>query len=133
MTWKKLKGHSVIANGIMANSDLPEILALSDGANLMVRNTTSLLALVKAGVGATILPELSVPKDALGIRLLSLKAGNLRREVGIIRKIELPLSPAAKAFLKVFTSFVRDRVSRDGSWRSDDANFRDNQLLAQEI
>ena len=133
VTWKRLAGHSVIANGIMADSDVPEIQALNAGANLMVRNTTSLLALVKAGVGATILPELSIPQDALGIRLLPLEAGNLRREVGAIRKTGTPLSPAARAFLEVFTSFVRDRVSRDGAWRNDHVLDREKRLTAQRI
>ena len=56
----------------------------------MVRNTTSLLALVRADVGAMILSELSILQDTLKICLLSLEARNLRREVGIIRKSERP-------------------------------------------
>lgn len=133
VTWKKLKGHSVIANGIMANSDVLEIQALNAGAKLMVRNTTSLLALVQAGIGATILPELSVPLDNLEIRLLPLEAGNLTREVGIIRKTETPLSPAAEAFVDVFTSFVQERISPDGLWRRDHASNTESQISAQGI
>ena len=57
----------------------------------MVRNTTSLLALVRADVSALILSELSFLQDTLKICLLSLEARNLRREVGIIRKSERPL------------------------------------------
>lgn len=126
-----LKNHPFIANGITTASEIPEIQALSAVAKLMVRNTTSILALVNAGVGATILPELAVPEEAAGIRLLPLEAGTLKREVGVIRKTDTPLSPPAKAFLEVFTSFVRDRVGHDGSWRSNHAYSRENQLPAR--
>lgn len=115
----------------MANSYVPEIQALNAGAKLMVRNTTSLLALVQAGIGATILPELSVPLDKLEIRLLPLEAGNLTREVGIIRKTETPLSPAAEAFVDVFTRFVQERISPDGLWQSDHASNTESQISAQ--
>lgn len=130
VTWEGLVDQTVIANGITENSDVPEIQALNAGANLMVRNTTSLLALVKAGVGVTILSELSIPQGALGICLLPLKARNLRRYVGTIRKTGTPLSPAANAFLEVFTSFVQDRVSRDGAWQIDHALDREKRPTA---
>jgi DNA-binding transcriptional LysR family regulator len=128
-----LRSHPFIANGITIASEVPEIQALSAAAKLMVRNTTSILALVRAGVGATILPELAVPEEATEIRLLPLEAGTLKREVGVIRKTDTPLSPAAKAFLEVLTKFVQDRVGHDGSWQSNHAFTRENQPPAQGI
>ena len=83
--------QSVIVNGIMEILDFSKIQTMNTEANLMVRNTTSLLALVRADVGAMILSELSILQDTLKICLLSLEARNPRREVGIIRKLERPL------------------------------------------
>ena len=83
--------QSVIVNGIMEILDFSKIQTMNTEANLMVRNTTSLLALVRADVGAMILSELSILQDILKICLLSPEARNLRREVGIIRKSERPL------------------------------------------
>ena len=70
----------------MAGYDHPEIQALGTRANLMVRNTTSLLALIKVGVGVTILPELAIPQEMTGIEVFPLEDENLKREVGTIQK-----------------------------------------------
>jgi len=118
VAWQDIKGQNILANGIMASSKHPEIQALNDGANLMVRNTTSLLALIKSGAGVTILPELSLPKHAEGFRVHALAADNLNRDVGTIHKKGTSLSPAAKAFLELFVDFVRARIDEDGAWRS---------------
>ncbi len=115
---KDIQEHPFIASGVTAASDIPEIQELNSLAKLMVRNNTSLLALVKAGLGATILPDLAVPEDLTGIRRLSLEEGHYRRGVGIIRKTETLLSPAAKGFLIVFERFVQDRINSNGAWQS---------------
>jgi len=115
VTCEDLSRYPLIANGIMESSEIPGIKNLNIQANLMVRNTTSLLALVKEGVGATILPELSVPRNIPGIRTIALENGNFFREVGVIRKTETRLSPAATAFLDVFRSCVMERVCPDGA------------------
>lgn len=117
VSWKSLGEQTILANGIMASSDHPEIQALNAGAKLMVRNTTSLLALIKAGSGVTILPELSIPQGTKGVSVLPLEDGNLKREVGTIHKTGIPLSPAADAFLKIFISFLQDKIDETGAWR----------------
>lgn len=113
---EKLAQQPLIANGVIDGSDNPGLKALSDSARLMVRNTTSLLALVKSGVGMTILPDLSVPRDMPGVRLIHIKEHNLRREVGIIHKADASLSPAANAFLAVFSEIVERNISPERAW-----------------
>ena len=117
VTWKMLADQVIISNGIMAGYDHPEIQALGTRANLMVRNTTSLLALIKVGVGVTILPELAIPQEMTGIEVFPLEDENLKREVGTIRKTDVQLSPASKAFMSVFTKLVEDRIDQNGAWR----------------
>jgi DNA-binding transcriptional LysR family regulator len=118
--WSRLRGDNFIANGITAASTVPEIQEISANAALMVRNTTSILALVGAGVGTTILPELSIPKGATGIRFAPLEGGPFRREVGVIRKSGATLSPAAKRFVEIFEDFVRTRVDASGNWMGEE-------------
>lgn len=115
--WKTLAAQSVIANGIMEGSDHPEIAALTTRASLMVRNTTSLLALVKSGAGISILPELAIPKDDNNLELIPLPGSGLIREVGLIKRADAVLSPAADAFMDVFNSYVQKRVDHHGAWR----------------
>lgn len=107
ISWNTLKTRTLITNGIMSNSDRPEILALHAAATLMVRNTTSLLALVKSGVGSTILPAFAVPTGYPGVQCRPIgDISGVTREVGIIRKQDTVLSPAAEAFVQVLDEYV---------------------------
>jgi DNA-binding transcriptional LysR family regulator len=114
--WARLRTEHFIANGITAGSSVPEIREISANAAIMVRNTTSIMSLVGAGVGTTILPELSIPIGAKGIRLAPLEHGPHLREVGVIQKSGLILSPAAVRFLEFLRNFVHARVDSDGNW-----------------
>ena len=67
----------------------------------MVRNVTSILALVRRGVGVTLLPSLSVPRDDNRIRFLPLAVAGIRRDVGVISRADTTLSPVAGAFCEV--------------------------------
>lgn len=115
-SWSRLRGDNFIANGITAASTVPEVQEISANAAIMVRNTTSILSLVGAGVGSTILPELAIPIGSKGIRLAPLERGPHRREVGIIQKSGSTLSSAANRFLEFLGEFVRGRVDTGGNW-----------------
>ena len=58
--WDALGPWPFIANGLCAQIQEAAFQAIFDGAQLMVHNTTSLLAMVRAGVGVTVLPRLTV-------------------------------------------------------------------------
>jgi len=84
LTWADLSGERFIANGLchrITDEDFQPILA---GARLMVRNTTSLLGLIRAGVGITVVPRLVVegaPGDLVFLPLLDTAA---QRDVWMI-------------------------------------------------
>lgn len=68
---------------------------------LTVHNTASLLALVKAGVGATVLPELAIPKpDRALLTIRPIGEPPITRTVGLLYRDGISLSPAAMAFLE---------------------------------
>lgn len=99
VTFADLNTETVIANGstaVIPGSDLVEV---STGPRLMVRNMTSLTALVRQGIGVTILPELAVPPET-GLTSLPFHGaeGPIWRDIGLLEKRGAYLAPAAVAF-----------------------------------
>jgi DNA-binding transcriptional LysR family regulator len=72
-----------------------------------VQNTTSLLALVAAGVGITTLPRLAVPDEREDVAFIPTRYPDLQRILGIVISRERSLSPAAAAFVKVIEAAFR--------------------------
>lgn len=99
--WSDLGDATVIANGLSRSIADPAYRSLEERSSLMVRNVTSILALVRRGVGVTLLPSLSVPRDDEGIRFLSLAGAAIRRNVGVMSRADSTLSPVARAFCEV--------------------------------
>ena len=98
LRWSDLEGRALIANGLSRAIADPGYRALEQQARLMVRNVTSILALVRRGIGVTLLPRLAVPPEDEALRLLPLAAFGIRRHVGVIRRDGASLSPVAEAF-----------------------------------
>ncbi len=111
-----LKDEQLIANGIVANLEFPEIRRLNQNSKLMVRNTVSLLALVQAKVGITILPQLSVPPQNSELIALPLQGDLFKREVGILQRHDVPLSTAAQTFIQLFQESVHPHLTTSGEY-----------------
>lgn len=99
LTWDDIKGEDFIANGLCAQINDPRFLPVLAAARLTVPNTASLLALVRAGVGLTLLPRLAVPADLSDLAFLPLADAQWRREVWLATPARAWLTPAAKAFV----------------------------------
>lgn len=98
-----------IANGASARMRDPDFQAISQASRLMVRNVTSLLALVRADFGVTVLPALSVAPDP-AVCCRPLAGEDLYREVGLLTRAGRALSPVAEAFGEAF----RETIARSG-------------------
>ncbi len=96
-----LDGRTMLANGITGTSP-------PDAAPIVVRNVLSLLALVRAGIGITLLPRLSLA-DAPDLAFVPVDEPDARRTVGVVSRAGESLSPAAAAFL----ALVRDALAAD--------------------
>ncbi len=97
--WEDLADIPFIANGLcdqIRDAGFQPILA---GARLMVRNTASLLGLVRAGVGVTLLPRLVNSPETKGLAFLPLADTDARREVWMITQPRQTLTPAARALV----------------------------------
>ncbi len=97
LTWADLDGVDFIANGLCANIHDEGFAPILDASPLMVLNTASILSLVRAKVGVTILPELAVLPEFLDLEFLPLVDSKARREVWMVTPPTHMLTPAAKA------------------------------------
>lgn len=111
LDWRALEPWPFIANGVcghIADETFQRILA---GSQLMVRNTTSLLALVRAKVGVTVLPRLVVHGSERELRFLPVADPAALRRIDILRRANNRLSPAALSFEAAIRSTARDVVA----------------------
>ncbi len=97
LTWDDLKGIAFIENGLCAHIRNEEFQPILNASRLMVPNTASILSLVRAGSGITILPELAVPPDFIDLEFLPLADKSARREVWMLTPQAPMLTPAAQA------------------------------------
>ena len=99
LTWDDIEGEDFIANGLCDQITDPRFQSVLDGSRLNVPNTASLLALVRSGVGITLLPRLAVPSDFDDLVFLQLADASQRRDVWLITQSRHRLTPAASAFV----------------------------------
>ena len=99
LTWDDMSGQDFIANELCDQITDPRFQPVLEASRLMVPNTASLLALVRAGVGITVLPRLAVPTQGTELAFLPLKDVSVRRVVWMATPSRNWLTPAAKAFV----------------------------------
>ena len=98
LEWPSLEPFPFIANGVcgvIADEGFQRVYAASA---LMVRNTTSLLAMVRADVGVTVLPRLAIDKAERQLKFLPVADPKAQRRIDILRRAKVSLSPAAQSF-----------------------------------
>lgn len=98
--WKDLAGINFIANGLCTQIRDEGFVPIMDNSRLMVRNTASILSLVRAGVGVTLLPELAILPEYDDLEFLPLNDSTARREVWIVTPPDPMLTPAARALVQ---------------------------------
>ncbi|WP_161539850.1 LysR family transcriptional regulator [Glaciimonas sp. PCH181] len=97
-TWQQLDGQTLISNGSMRLIDKALIDPLLRNSKMHIANITSLLGLIEANVGITILPSLAFPKLSEGICFVPIKSPVAKRTIGILQLAEVSLNPAAEEF-----------------------------------
>jgi DNA-binding transcriptional LysR family regulator len=107
LRWRDMQDHVLIANGLsnlITDPDFAPILAKS---RLMVPSITSLLGLVRAGVGISVLPRLAVSQEQDDIAFLPLRDVTARRTVHIASQPHAKLMPAAREFLALIADMQK--------------------------
>lgn len=100
ISWDMLKERTLLGNGITGLIGSPEFTDLVSKAPITVYNVLSLLALVRAGVGITVLPRLSLPASERDLCFLALRDPLALRQVGLLSRTSEIASPAMQAFVR---------------------------------
>ena len=106
--WSDLRPDQLIANSLSANIANPQCRDLHARANLSAHNMTSILAMVRANIGVTILPEMAVwpfQPDTLVFRHLN--DPTAKRQIHLLRQSETAQSPAEEMVANGIAATVR--------------------------
>ena len=82
-----------------------------DKARLTIRNITSLLAMVRANAGVTLLPALACTTLPAGLTALEIETGGVSRVVGLVQRSNSMPSPLATTFVKQLNEQLREVLS----------------------
>ncbi len=99
LVWSDLFDEVFIRNEASDAIDLPELRKQYYQASLVVRNVTSLVALIEAGMGVTLLPALATSTLPPGVRARNIDFRGAERTVGLISRKGQMLSPVGEAFV----------------------------------
>ena len=110
ISWEMLAPWPLVANGLCVDIPAKAFREVRRSSQLMVRNTTSLLALVREGVGITIVPRLVVDSSRHELAFLPLSDPKARRNIEILRRTETGLSPAVQSFEESIRSITRKMI-----------------------
>ena len=97
VTWGALGLEPFIGNALCGLVDRPEVQAIFGNCALTVLNTTTLMAFVRNGLGATILPERSLHGYGAPLRFLQPEDGQHLRDLVLLHNPVRRLNPAAEA------------------------------------
>ena len=89
-----------IANGLCRHIHDENFAPILDAARLHVANTASLLSMVRAGTGVTLLPELAMQRADDDLAFLPLRDSTAVREVWMLTPAEGLMTPAARAMAR---------------------------------
>jgi len=111
LTWADMTGYTLISNGLCKQISDEGFRPILDASTLMVRNTASILSLVRSGVGVTILPEMAVLPEFLDLEFLPLTDCSIRREVWMLTPPDKLMTPATRALVRTIRTaeFPRNR------------------------
>lgn len=76
-----------------------------------VQRVSTAVGLVQSGVAAAIVPRLAIGPGEDGIRAIPLRAPAVKRTLGIITRKDTPLSPAAKALIRLTSVALKAALS----------------------
>ena len=115
LTRADMRGHRMICNKSTAGFGALEDDMSDATSTLSARNVISLLALVQAGAGATLLPALATLSISDDLCALPLDAPTALRQVGFILHQGRSPSPICAAFQSRLLSLIRTDLASQGA------------------
>jgi len=114
LEWRHLNDTALILNETTRGIQAVEFRALAARTSLNVRNVISLLAMVRAGVGVTLLPGLATMGLPSTLLARPLADQGCRRQVCLLRREGRVQSPLAIAFQQHFIATLMSMTERFG-------------------
>lgn len=110
--WEMLSGERLIANSLSAGISAEQSKELHAKALLKAHNLTSIMAMVHAEIGVTILPEMAArAANATGLIFQPLADSRAKRQIHLLRKSDSALSPAARLLEKHILSCAAEMTN----------------------
>ncbi len=95
--WEALAEERIIANSLSEHIEAPASRQLHTAARLKAHNVVSILGMVRANIGVTLLPRMTLMAFRPGeLAFRPLADESARRELHLLRKADATLSPAAR-------------------------------------
>ncbi len=108
INWQDLTPYRLIANGLSATIRNPAFQDIHTAATLTVRNTTSLLAMVRAGLGLTVLPRMALRQNGQGLVFRALSNDAAVRRIDLMTRTDSVPSPAVRALEEEIVSVSKE-------------------------
>lgn len=102
--WSLLEREILIANPLCAAVGDAVVQRLAVASPLHARNTTTLIALVRAGLGATVLPDRAIPQDDPEICFFVPSHGRAFRAIHALRDTRRRPSPVSAEFWQMLVA-----------------------------
>lgn len=110
LDWSDLDGTTMILNEASRNLPSAAFQARASLARLSVRNVASLMAMVQAGMGVTLLPSLATVNLPAALSARPLRDPACMRTVGLHWRLGRTPSPVALRFIAEFTASAREKA-----------------------
>ncbi len=107
LSWHQLIDQPFIYNGTCVLLENTPAQALNRQARYTIENITSLFSLLRNDLGITTLPKLAFPANESELVWIELLEPALTRQIGIFKRADKTISPAAQAFYELCVAYVR--------------------------
>jgi DNA-binding transcriptional LysR family regulator len=114
LDWSDLDGPTLIVNEAARNLPSPAFQRLALQARFSVRNVASLVAMVQAGMGVTLLPSLATVNLPAALTARPLKDPACMRTVSLHWRIGKVPSPVTQVFLREFVIAAQGHAKQLG-------------------
>lgn len=111
VSWQVLDGETFIANDLCRTIRAPRFQAIYQQTTIHVHNIVSLLAMVKAGVGVTVLPRMVMQLHPDEATFLSIGEVPAIRQIDLMRSAGPTSSVAVDALSQFIVAAVHDLLS----------------------
>lgn len=111
LTWADMHDEYVILNELCAYIHDPDFSKIRAHSRLMVPSISSLLGMIRAGIGISVLPALTAQLLEPDLIFLPLKAPQAKRDIFVITQPQSHLTDLAQELLQAIESFYFKRVA----------------------